>query len=122
MPVPPLEASLPAQQAAIFRSIEQSVPAHRLHAIRAWAAAMARGARPVLVEPAGADYVSSAVHLLFPRKIMNLHDDATTWATRQFAVGQPVPRSEDPTLVRGEGRYTDDVNLPGQAHAAMVRS
>jgi carbon-monoxide dehydrogenase large subunit len=40
----------------------------------------------------------------------------------KFGIGQPVLRSEDPTLVRGEGRYTDDVNRPGQAYAVMVRS
>src|SRR6266568_3141319 len=40
----------------------------------------------------------------------------------RFAVGQPVSRKEDPVLLRGEGRYTDDINLPGQAHAVMVRS
>ena len=39
-----------------------------------------------------------------------------------FAIGQPVPRSEDPVLLRGAGRYTDDLRLPGQVHAAMVRS
>jgi carbon-monoxide dehydrogenase large subunit len=43
-------------------------------------------------------------------------------ALMKFGVGQPVPRKEDPTLLRGEGRYTDDINLPGQAHAVMVRS
>src|SRR5258708_26745114 len=40
----------------------------------------------------------------------------------RFAIGQPVPRSEDPVLLRGEGRYSDDVSLPGQAYAVMVRS
>ena len=40
----------------------------------------------------------------------------------RFAVGQPVPRSEDPVLLRGEARYADDVSLPGQAYAVMVRS
>ncbi len=40
----------------------------------------------------------------------------------KFAVGQPVPRKEDPKLLRGEGRYTDDINLPGQVYAAIVRS
>jgi hypothetical protein len=34
-------------------------------------------------------------------------------AVEKFAVGQSVPRSEDPMLLRGQGRYTDDVNLPG---------
>jgi len=40
----------------------------------------------------------------------------------KFGIGQPVPRQEDPTLLRGEGRYTDDMNLPNQAHCVMVRS
>ncbi|HEU0157492.1 MAG TPA: molybdopterin cofactor-binding domain-containing protein, partial [Stellaceae bacterium] len=40
----------------------------------------------------------------------------------RFAVGQPVPRSEDPVLLKGEGHYADDVSLPGQAYAVMVRS
>jgi len=37
-------------------------------------------------------------------------------------IGQPVQRTEDPVLLRGEGRYTDDLNEPGQAYAWMVRS
>ena len=40
----------------------------------------------------------------------------------KFAVGQPVSRKEDPVLLRGEGRYTDDLNLPGQLYAVFVRS
>jgi carbon-monoxide dehydrogenase large subunit len=40
----------------------------------------------------------------------------------KFAVGQPVLRKEDPTLVRGEGQYADDVSLDGQVYVAMVRS
>jgi carbon-monoxide dehydrogenase large subunit len=40
----------------------------------------------------------------------------------KFAVGQSVPRVEDPMLLRGLGHYTDDVSLPGQAHMVMVRS
>jgi carbon-monoxide dehydrogenase large subunit len=52
-------------------------------------------------------------------------DDRTTetaLSQTKFGVGQPVRRKEDPTLVRGEGRYADDINLAGQAYAAMVRS
>jgi carbon-monoxide dehydrogenase large subunit len=37
-------------------------------------------------------------------------------------IGQPVRRREDLRLVTGKGNYTDDVNLPGQAYAMMVRS
>src|SRR5437016_11520299 len=40
----------------------------------------------------------------------------------QFGIGQPIKRFEDVRLVRGEGRFHDDVNLPGQAHAVIVRS
>jgi carbon-monoxide dehydrogenase large subunit len=40
----------------------------------------------------------------------------------RFAIGQPVPRSEDPVLLRGAGHYSDDVSLPRQAYAVMVRS
>jgi aerobic carbon-monoxide dehydrogenase large subunit len=37
-------------------------------------------------------------------------------------IGQPVRRREDLRLVTGKGNYTDDVSLPGQAYAVMVRS
>lgn len=40
----------------------------------------------------------------------------------QFGVGQGLARIEDLRLLRGEGRYMDDVNLDGQAHAVFVRS
>ncbi len=43
-------------------------------------------------------------------------------SVEKFAVGQSVPRKEDPTLLRGQGHYTDDISLPGQAYAVMVRS
>jgi carbon-monoxide dehydrogenase large subunit len=37
-------------------------------------------------------------------------------------IGQPVRRREDQRLVTGRGRYSDDLNLPGQAYAVFVRS
>jgi len=40
----------------------------------------------------------------------------------KFGIGQGIKRFEDPRLVRGEGRFQNDVNLPGQAHAVIVRS
>ncbi len=49
-------------------------------------------------------------------------DPALLEPEEKFAIGQPVPRSEDPVLLRGEGHYADDVSLPGQAYAVMVRS
>lgn len=40
----------------------------------------------------------------------------------KFGVAQSVPRKEDPKLVRGNGRYTDDVTPAGTLHAALLRS
>ncbi|HYM71840.1 MAG TPA: xanthine dehydrogenase family protein molybdopterin-binding subunit [Stellaceae bacterium] len=37
-------------------------------------------------------------------------------------IGQPVRRREDLRLVTGKGRYSDDLNLSGQAYAVFVRS
>ncbi len=61
---------------------------------------------------------------------MNLHPSASSSAERaedrlaveKFAVGQSVPRKEDPMLLRGKGHYADDFSLPGEAYAVMVRS
>ena len=36
--------------------------------------------------------------------------------------GQPVRRLEDPSLLRGQARFADDIPLPGLLHAAFVRS
>ncbi len=37
-------------------------------------------------------------------------------------IGKPILRKEDARLLVGGGRYSDDVNLPGQAYACLVRS
>src|ERR1700689_2437671 len=37
-------------------------------------------------------------------------------------IGGAVRRKEDLRLVTGRGRYSDDLNFPGQAYAAMARS
>ena len=37
-------------------------------------------------------------------------------------IGERAVRKEDFKLLQGQGRYTDDVSLPGQAYAVMVRS
>src|SRR5690606_19406797 len=49
-------------------------------------------------------------------------NDAVSLPHLKFGVGQPIHRKEDPRLLRGEGRYTDDIDLPGQAFARVVRS
>jgi len=40
----------------------------------------------------------------------------------QFALGQGVPRFEDPRLLRGGGRYVDDMVLPRMAFGCVLRS
>jgi len=40
----------------------------------------------------------------------------------KFGVGQPVTRFEDGRLLRGRGRFHDDVTLPGQTSMVVVRS
>jgi len=37
-------------------------------------------------------------------------------------IGTPVLRKEDARLLTGNGRFSDDLELPGQAYAVMVRS
>lgn len=37
-------------------------------------------------------------------------------------VGARVKRTEDPALLRGRGRFVDDIHLPGMLEAAFVRS
>jgi carbon-monoxide dehydrogenase large subunit len=53
---------------------------------------------------------------------MNVQDDPQSLALMKFGIGQPVLRTEDPTLVRGHGQYTDDIRLPNEAYAVIVRS
>ena len=40
----------------------------------------------------------------------------------QFSFGQPVPRTEDPRLLRGEGRFGSDFALADEAHGYVLRS
>jgi carbon-monoxide dehydrogenase large subunit len=38
------------------------------------------------------------------------------------AIGQAMRRKEDPRMITGRARYTEDINLPGMLHAVIVRS
>jgi carbon-monoxide dehydrogenase large subunit len=51
---------------------------------------------------------------------MNIQDTANTKSA--YAIGQPVKRKEDGKLLRGQGRFTDDIDLPNQAYAYILRS
>ena len=39
----------------------------------------------------------------------------------KFGLSQSVRRVEDPRLLTGRGRYTDDISMPGQAHGIVLR-
>ncbi|MBK5923298.1 carbon monoxide dehydrogenase [Rhodovulum sulfidophilum] len=41
---------------------------------------------------------------------------------KDHGIGASSKRREDKRFLTGKGRYTDDINLPGQAHAWFVRS
>jgi aerobic carbon-monoxide dehydrogenase large subunit len=43
-------------------------------------------------------------------------------ATAKFGLAQPVRRVEDPRLLKGAGRYTDDIALPGMLFGVVLRS
>jgi aerobic carbon-monoxide dehydrogenase large subunit len=55
-------------------------------------------------------------------RFMNIREAPADLALHRFGIGQPVRRTDDPRLISGQGRFTDDINLPGQVYAAIVRS
>src|SRR6476659_4449368 len=67
---------------------------------------------------------TDAFPLIFRRfrrnHLMNIQDTANTRSA--YGIGEPVKRKEDSQLLRGHGRFTDDVNLPNQAYAYVLRS
>ena len=46
----------------------------------------------------------------------------TTAHTPDGLIGASVLRVEDPVLLTGKGCYTDDIQLPGMLHMALLRS
>jgi carbon-monoxide dehydrogenase large subunit len=53
---------------------------------------------------------------------MSSKDGVSGHPRRGPFIGRAMPRFEDLRLVRGSGRYTDDVSVPEQAFAVFVRS
>ena len=51
---------------------------------------------------------------------MSFLNDRSRTAPQGF--GRPVRRKEDARLLTGQGRFSDDFTLPGQAYARFVRS
>lgn len=50
-----------------------------------------------------------------------MNEDRPTTGTTPL-VGQSVPRVEDERLLRGQGRFVDDIHLPDELHIAFLRS
>ena len=48
--------------------------------------------------------------------------NALSELTHVAQVGQSVPRREDPRLLTGRGRYTDDIAIAGLTHGVVLRS
>src|SRR5438105_8237218 len=48
--------------------------------------------------------------------------ETMTKRAARAAIGAPAVRKDDAELLTEQGRFSDDVNLPGQAYAVMVRS
>src|SRR3954469_18307190 len=48
-------------------------------------------------------------------------DDGAQTANARL-VGQPVRRKEDRRFLTGEGRYVDDIQLPGMTYGVVLRS
>jgi len=51
-----------------------------------------------------------------------MQDTAKLGGSHYRFIGKPMPRNEDARLITGQGRFSDDFKLDGQAYAAMVRS
>src|SRR4029077_19510822 len=55
-------------------------------------------------------------------RVKELHGATASDATARTFMGRAVTRLEDHTLLRGAGRFIDDIVLPGLLHACFVRS
>lgn len=53
---------------------------------------------------------------------MGIESIKSTEVQQRNLLGAPVERREDPALVTGEARYTDDIHPAGMVHMAVVRS
>ena len=60
--------------------------------------------------------IPQAEHFQAMTGITDIQPGASQW------IGKPMRRIEDARLLAGQGRFTDDVNLEGQAWAAFTRS
>jgi len=55
----------------------------------------------------------------------NIRDCSTlSWRSRmnEAHIGRSLRRLEDQRFLTGQGRYVDDIDMPGQLHAIVLRS
>jgi aerobic carbon-monoxide dehydrogenase large subunit len=115
----PAEAigGLPLRSAAFWH--RSALGGNRLRASKTW------DLGPEELLPAGIELAFEVWMSSSSRKRARMdHDlmDPDLLPPMKFGIGQPVARKEDPYLVAGRGRYTDDVDLPGQAYGVVLRS
>src|SRR3712207_7211695 len=58
---------------------------------------------------------------LFPYTTLFRSDVATDQKQTSW-LGQSIKRKEDDRFIRGQGRYVEDIDLPGMLHMAILRS
>ena len=75
------------------------------------------GNRSRLAAPGARPYLPPAM----ATGVMALADNGNA-AFGRFGSGQSVKRIEDRALLAGQGRFTDDFSLPGQAHLVFLRA
>src|SRR6516162_1934781 len=91
---------------------------------------IAAGPRPILgahvAQAARPSHLPRAVSpVIVYNAVCTLHLSAASsmaGKSNGTGIGQPVQRREDLRMVTGQGCFTDDLSLPGQVHAAVVRS
>ena len=89
------------------------------------AATADEGTEPPSDLNASPEYRRHLARVLVGRALATVARDRPMTATTFGAgslVGVPVRRVEDPTLLRGEGTYIDNLAIPGALHLAFVRS
>ena len=53
---------------------------------------------------------------------MTITEDRPDTTAPDLEIGKPRRRKEDQRLITGRTRWTDNIQLPGMLHLAMVRS
>src|SRR5262245_48096059 len=60
--------------------------------------------------------------ILTPREVSGTEQSQPKTSPEVSGMGHSMKRKEDPRFIRGQGRYTDDIVLPGMVYLDIVRS